>query len=235
MASPANHLLAALPADEYARIAHEFDTVEVRRREWMCAAGSDLPYVYFLESGAVAMMAHADAGPVLETALVGREGLVGLEPFFGVTAASCSALVLLPGVARRLPVAAFDRVCSPGSPLHQLMRRYAAARLVGLAQSALCDATHSIHHRCVRRLLALHDAAGNDHFPLTQQVLATLLGVRRASVSVAAEKLQDAGLILYEHGRMHIADRTALEKIGCACYGKMQSRARDIFAQAAGA
>jgi CRP-like cAMP-binding protein len=235
MASPANHLLAALPPDEYARIAHEFETVEVRRRESICSSGSEIRHVYFLESGAIALMAHADGGGMLETGLIGREGLVGLEPFFGVTAAGSSALVLLPGVANRIAPAAFDRVCSAGSPLHHLMRRYAAARLAAVGQSALCDATHSIRHRCVRRLLALHDAAGSDRFPITQQVLATLLGVRRASVSVAAEKLQEAGMIVYEHGRMHIADRAALEGIACACYRHMQSRTRDIFAQAASA
>jgi CRP-like cAMP-binding protein len=233
LTSPANQLLAALPPHDYARIAHEFETVEVRRRESMGSAGSDVAYVYFLESGAVAMLAHATGGVMLETALIGREGVVWLEPFFGATSAGCTALALLPGVARRVPVAAFHRVCQPGSSFYQLMRRYAGARLAAVAQSALCDATHSIRHRCVRRLLALHDAAASDHFPLTQQVLATLLGVRRASVSVAAEKLQEAGLIVYEHGRMHIADRPGLEGIGCGCYDQITSRARDVFSNAA--
>lgn len=232
MASPANHLLAALPADEYARIAHELETVELRRRETTCSVGEEVRHVYFPESGVVAMVAHTEGEGILDTGLIGREGLVGLEPFFGVTSASCSSLVLLPGMAYRLPAAAFDRVCSPGSPFHHLIRRYAAARLSWIAQSALCDATHSIRHRCVRRLLVLHDAAGTDHFPLTQQLLATLLGVRRASVSVAAEKLQEAGFIVYEHGRMHIADRAGLERVACVCYRHMQSRTRDVFAQA---
>jgi CRP-like cAMP-binding protein len=129
-----------------------------------------------------------------------------------------------------MAAAAFDELCQPGSPLHQVVRRYAAARLAGVAQSALCDATHSIRHRCVRRMLALHDAAGADHFPLTQQVLASLLGVRRASVSVAAEKLQEAGLIVYEHGRMHVADRSGLERVACGCYRQIQSLTADIFA-----
>jgi CRP-like cAMP-binding protein len=230
MASLANHLLAALPAEEHGRIAPELETVELRRRESMWAQGEDVRFVFFPESGAVATVSSTNDGGMLETGIIGREGLVGLEAFFGVNVAASAALVMLPGVARRMTAAGFAGLCEPGSPLHHVVRRYAAARLAAIAQSALCDATHSIRHRCVRRLLALHDAAGNDHFPLTQQVLASLLGVRRASVSVAAEKLQEAGLIVYEHGRMHVADRAGLERVACGCYRDMQARARDVFA-----
>jgi len=232
MTPPANHLLAALPADEFVRIAHELEPVELRRRESIRAVGDEVRHVYFPESGAVAMIASTDDGGVLETGLIGREGLVGLEPFFGVTTASRAGVVLLPGVAHRMTAAAFAALCHQDSPLYQSVRRYAGTRMAATAQSALCDATHSIRQRCVRRLLVLHDAAAADHFPLTQQVLATLLGVRRASVSVAAERLQEAGLIVYEHGRMRIADRPGLERVACGCYNLLRSPARPLVEQA---
>ena len=206
--------------------------MELRRRESTWSTGNPMHSVYFPESGAAAMIATTESGGVLDIGIIGREGFIGVERFFGIANAGCSSLILLPGVAGRMSVAAFEGLCQPGSSLHHVVRRYAAATLAGVAHSALCDATHSIRHRCVRRLLALHDAAGSDHFPLTQQVLATLLGVRRASVSVAAEKLQQAGLIVYEHGRMHVADRAGLERAACGCYGYMKSHAREIFAQA---
>jgi CRP-like cAMP-binding protein len=130
-------------------------------------------------------------------------------------------------------VEAFRRLCAPGTALHDAMRRYVYARMVALTQSALCDATHSIRHRCVRRLLTLHDCARADHFPLTQQMLAALLGVRRASVSVAAEKLQASGLIVYEHGRMHLANRAGLEREACGCYLRMKQDAGLPFSHSA--
>ncbi len=229
MTTPVNRLLAILPGDEFARVAPELEAVELKRRESTWSAGEEVRHVYFLDSGAVAMLAGNVGGSMLETGIVGHEGLVGLEVFFGVTIARASALVLLPGVAHRMSAASFGRLCTPGSPFHETIRRHAAARFAGMAQSALCDATHSIRHRCVRRLLALHDAARADHFPLTQQVLAALLGVRRASVSVAAEKLQEAGLIVYEHGRMHVADRAGLEQVACGCYRHMRAQNQDLF------
>jgi CRP-like cAMP-binding protein len=228
----ANRLLAALPSDEFVRIAPELEVVELRRRDTTWSTGEDVRHVYFPESGAVALVASAAAGPVLETGLVGQEGLVGVELFFGSTTAFASALVLLPGVAQRLPAGAFNRLCVPGTPFYESVRRYGGARLATISQSALCDATHSIHHRCVRRLLALHDAARTDYFPITQQVLATLLGVRRASVSVAAEKLQDARLIRYEHGRMHVVDRAGLEQAACGCYKQMRAHTQNLFVPA---
>jgi CRP-like cAMP-binding protein len=232
MTSPANRLLAALPPDEFARIVPELEAVELRRRETTWAVGDEIRHVYFPDSGAVAMVAGAAGGSMLETGLVGQEGLVGLEPFFGASRARCSGLVLLQGVAHRMSVEAFVALCASGSPLHDIVRRYAGARMTIVAQSALCDATHSIRHRCVRRLLALHDAARTDHFPITQQVLAVLLGVRRASVSVAAEKLQADRLILYEHGRMHVADRQGLEQVACGCYREMREHLLALFAHA---
>jgi CRP-like cAMP-binding protein len=225
MASPANHLLAALPADEFVRIAHELEPVELRRRESLWAVGAQMGHVYFPESGAVAMIVGMDGGSVLETGLIGREGLVGLEPFFGLVTASRRGMVLVPGLAQRMTAAAFAALCQQDSPFHEAVRRYAGARMAAIAQSAVCDATHSIRQRCVRRLLALHDAAAADQFPLTQQILATLLGVRRASVSVAAERLQEAGLIVYEHGRMRIADRPGLERVACGCYQQLRAHA----------
>lgn len=220
--SPANRLLAAIPREEFDRIAAELEAVELRRRHATWSFGDRLQHVYFPESGAVALVMASAEGGLLETGLVGQEGLLGLEAFFDMPTARQQALVMLPGVAQRLTVEAFGRLCVPGTALYQVVRRHACTRMASVAQSALCDATHSIRQRCVRRLLVLHDCARADHFPLTQQVLAALLGVRRASVSVAAEALQASGLILYEHGRMHIANRAGLEQAACGCYRLMK-------------
>lgn len=233
MMSPANRLLAALPAEELGRVRSELEAVELRRRQTMWSIGERLQHVFFPDSGAVAMVIVAPDDGLLETGLVGREGLVGLEAFFGVPTARSQALVMLPGVAQRMTVETFGRLCTPGTSLYHVLRRYAWARMVGIAQSALCDATHSIRHRCVRRLLVLHDCARADHFPLTQQMLAALLGVRRASVSVAAETLQASGLILYEHGRMHVANRAGLEQSACGCYRVMKEEVENLLLPAA--
>jgi len=218
MHPPTNRLLAALSPEEYSRVAAELEVVELRRRDVVCRPGSAVDGLLFPDSGAVAVVTESDDGTMLETGLIGADGLVGLEAFYGISTSRQQAIVLLPGVAHKLSVEAFARLALPGTPLHDSLRQYAWQRMIGGAQSALCDATHSIRHRCVRRLLALHDAAGSEFFPLTQQVLAGLLGVRRASVSVAAEKLQEEGLIVYEHGRMRVANRAGLEQAACGCY-----------------
>lgn len=225
MMSPVNRVLASLPAQEFDRLVPELEAVELRRRHTAWSAGERLEHVYFPESGAVALVTKTGDGSLLETGLVGADGVLGAEAFFDASTAHQQALVMLPGVAQRLGVEAFSRLCIPGTPFYQAMRRYLHGRMMAVAQSALCDATHSIRHRCVRRLLTLHDCARADHFPLTQQMLAALLGVRRASVSVAAEKLQASGLILYEHGRMHVADRAGLEREACGCYQQMKQQA----------
>jgi|WetSurMetagenome_2_1015567.scaffolds.fasta_scaffold226472_1 CRP-like cAMP-binding protein len=230
MQSPVNRLLAALPSDEFSRVAAELEVVEVRRRDSLYSPGSAVEALWFPESGAVAIVTESADGTMLETGLIGSDGLVGLEAFFGAQTARQQALVLLPGVAHKLGREAFGRLAAPGTALHDCLRVYAWQRMMDGAQSALCDATHSIRHRCVRRLLALHDAAGSEYFPLTQQVLAGLLGVRRASVSVAAEKLQAEGLIVYEHGRMRVANRPGLEEAGCGCYRILRDHANAAIA-----
>jgi CRP-like cAMP-binding protein len=233
MPSPTNRLLASLPPDELERLRPDLEVVELRRGSDLKENGSPTGHVYFPDSGAISIVTTSPEGSRLETGAVGVHGMLGVEAFFGAGASRDDALVLLPGVAQRMSSPAFERHCTPGTTLYEVVRRYARARMVLTAQSAVCDATHSIRHRCIRRLLALHDAAANDHFPLTQQVLAALLGVRRASVSVAAEKLQAEGLILYEHGRMHVADRAGLEKVACGCYGEMR-QAEAMFLPSAG-
>lgn len=229
MMTPVNRLLAALPPAELERLQGDLDEVELRRGQTLWSIGDPVTHVYFPESGAVALVARAADGCQLETALVGTQGVAGLEAFFDLPTGWQQSLVMLPGQALRLPAEVLAVRCTPGTALYDVVRRYACLRLVTAAQSAVCDATHPIRHRCVRRLLALHDCARTDHFPLTQQMLAMLLGVRRASVSVAAERLQAAGLIVYEHGRMHVADRPGLERAACGCYQAAKEQAEAVF------
>ncbi len=223
-----NRLLASLPPGEAVALSSETETVELRRREVLWAPGDLQHHVYFPVSAGVALIVGSGAGR-LDTGIVGSEGMVGLEAFLGGPVAAEEAMAIIPGVVQRIPADVFARLSAPSTVLHQVLSRYACARIGNLAHSALCDATHSIRQRCVRRLLTMHDCAGTDHFPVTQQSLSTLLGVRRASVSVAAEKLQDAGLILYEHGRMHIADRAGLESQSCSCYRQMKEHAERLL------
>lgn len=232
MGSPANRLLASLSSAEYDRLAPELETVELRRRQPVWTLGDPLLHVYFPDSGAVAMVMTTADGCLLDTGILGREGLVGIEAFLGAPTAHLRGVVVLPGVAQRMTADAFRRASAPGAALHEIVRRYACAQFVAIARSAVCDANHSIRHRCVRRLLWLQDCARADRFPLTQQALAALLGVRRASVSVAAEGLQAAGLIVYEHGRMCVSNRAGLEEAACGCYRQMKQEVEALFSQA---
>jgi len=155
----------------------------------------------------------------VEHSTIGREGAVGILAFLGRGNTFHRAVVQLPGPAWRLDVNDLRRLGPQGSPLHDLLCRYTVAFVRHLAQSAACNAIHSIRQRCCRWLLTTHDRVRSDEFPLTQELFAQMLGVRRASVAEVARLLQRTGLIRYRRGLIAILDRSGLEKAACECYG----------------
>lgn len=213
-----NRLLDALPRAEYERLLPHMKPVSLAFKHILYDLAVPIPYVYFPTSSAVSLLIVMDDGMSVEVTMMGNEGMVGLPVFLGVEATHGRAIVQIAGAALRMPATAFRREVTTGSPLHGLLHRYTEALLVSIAQTAACNRLHSIDERCSCQLLRAHDHTRADTFPLTQESLARMLGVRRATVTVAAGLLQRAGLIRYRRGVITILDRPRLEERSCECY-----------------
>jgi CRP-like cAMP-binding protein len=159
----------------------------------------------------------ADGGTV-DVALVGNEGLLGWSAVFKSDVDLYEVRVRIPNNAQAMTVTAFWSEMERGGPFYDVMTRYVQAFVASLMQSVACNALHPIEQRCARWLLDIHDRMGRAEFPLTQELLATMLGVRRASVTLCAGDLHHEGLIDYGRRRLAIRDRAGLEAVSCECY-----------------
>lgn len=213
-----NRLLAALPKEVTSRIKPHLETVSLSFKEVLYQPKKPIEYVYFPNQGVVSLLILLEDGTLAEVGLVGNEGMVGLSVFMEVETTPFKAIVQVPGVAMRMRADVFKDFVNEGNPLHNLLLRYSHVRMLQFAQSAACIAHHSVEERCCRWLLMTRDRANSNQFPITQEFLSQMLGVRRASVTVVAGMLQKAGLISYSRGRMTILDRHGLEDVSCECY-----------------
>ena len=223
----ANHLLAALPRAEYARLRPHLQVVHRPIHARLYAPDEPIAHVYFPLSGIASMVATMRDGATVEVGTTGNEGFVGLPALLGVASTPFLTLVQAAGDFARLPLAAFRAACGPATHLHGLLDRYAHALFTLAGQSGACNRLHTVGTRCARWLLLTHDRLGADTFPLTHEYLGQMLGVRRASVTLAAGGLARAGLLTYHRGIVTIRDRAGLEAASCECYGAI----RDEFAR----
>jgi CRP-like cAMP-binding protein len=216
---PENRLLATLPPDEYARLTARMTDTAFQLRDVVYRANGPVPYVYFPRSGVLSCVVVLPDGGAAEVGTVGNEGMAGLPAFLGAdtspTEVICQAA---PCEMWRMEAAAFRAEAGRDGPFRTLLGRYAQCYLTQVGQTAACNALHGVEERLARWLLMTHDRVGADDLPLTQEFLALMLGVRRASVTVVASALQHAGLIRYQRGRIAVLDRAGLEAASCDCY-----------------
>jgi CRP-like cAMP-binding protein len=227
---PGNRLLAALPPEVLERLTPEMETVPIRQREVVQPIGRLAEHVYFPHSGMGSIVIHLKRDVNVEAATVGNEGMLGISYVLGDALATEETMIQLPGEASRLRIrvlrAEFDRE----ERLRMLLLRYSQLLMGQIAQGSACNRAHPIEGRCARWLLSTHDRVAGDQFPLTQEFLALMLGVRRAGVSVAQQALQQDGLIQYSRGSITILDRSGLEEIACECYAVVRERVDRFFA-----
>lgn len=212
-----NALLARLPPGEYPQVAAYLHPVELSRRDPIYELGGSVEAVYFPLDAVVSLVTSAD-GHTVEVATVGNEGMVGLPTFLGSSASPHTAFCQVPGRVLWMSTPALEEVLTEAASLGWLLRLYAQATLVQLSQNVACNRLHLVEQRAARWLLTTHDRVGRDDFELTQNFLAQMLGVRRATVSETATSLQDRGLISYRYGKIAIRDRARLEEVTCGCY-----------------
>lgn len=220
----ANRLLSALPAPDLSRLEPHLRPVSIEQGATLFLAGDDLEHVYFPCAGAVSQFVTMADGKVVETAMTGREGGVGLLAGLGLHRPHTSVVAQLPVRALRMSAAGFRAAAQTSKALCELIVRDADRLLTQTQITAACNALHSIEERLARWILQVSAYSDGDSVPLTQQQLSQMLGVTRSSVSEAAGKLQAAGLIRYSRGSIDITDRRGLEQAACDCYGALLDR-----------
>lgn len=213
-----NALLGGLTTKEYQRLLPHLQEMRLEFGATVYQAGDLISDVYFPNSGIVSLLAGELERATLEVGLVGREGMVGLPIFMGVSTSRSRAVVQGDGVALKMKAATFRKECNSGSALLGPLRRYTHSLLTQITQVAVCNQFHSIEARLARWLLMTSDRMNEDEFPITQEFLSHMLGVRREGVSRAAAVLQRRKLISYSRGNLKILARGALEATSCACY-----------------
>ena len=214
----ANALLAALNADDFARLERHMRVVPLAHQQVLADAGQELDDAYFPHSGAISLMAAMREGGYAEITTVGPEGVAGLEQMLGAAAMPSRVLVQVAGVGTRIPIRPLRAALEQSATFRALTHRYIRATFVQLGQSVACNGLHSVEQRFARWLLMAHDRAGQETFPLTQELLSRMLGVRRATVNAAIANLKEAGVVRYVRGQVTVADRPGLESAACECY-----------------
>jgi CRP-like cAMP-binding protein len=213
-----NHLLAALPAEDFERVRAKLKLVSLPLGEVLYEAGRRQRAVYFPTTAIVSLLYMLADGASAEIAVVGNEGIIGVSLFMGGETTPSRAVVQSAGYAYRLPGKFLKEEFTRGGTMQNLLLRYTQALLTQMAQTAVCNRHHSLDQQLCRwLLLSLDRLIGNDLI-MTQELIANMLGVRREGVTEAAGNLQNAGLIRYSRGHITVLDRPGLEARTCECY-----------------
>lgn len=215
-----NRLLQLVPAEEMARIQPHLRSVDFTFRQGIYGDSEVNTYGYFPHAGVFSMVSSPsqDSDMLVEVATIGNEGMIGLPLLLGGGGTPGECYCQVPGQASRIPRKAFEQLVDDCPTFRRVLLRYTQALITLISQNAACNRVHPVEERCARWLLMTHDRIGADHFVLTQEFLAQMLGVRRPTVSVAAGILQKAGLITYARGLIVITNRKGLEEASCGCY-----------------
>lgn len=224
-----NRFLASLPARDLSLLAPHLRTVPLERGAVLHDAGDEMEYVYFPHTGMVSIVAVMRNGAMVETATIGRSGVVGATAGLGSRCAVGRAVVQIPGEAARLSCSLFQSAARESNPIRDLLVGYNDLVLAEIQQSVACNALHYLEARLCRWLLHTRDCVEADAIPLTQELLGQMLGVRRTTLTVVARLLQSAGMIRYRRGLIHIVDRAKLEENACECYGLVKRQVERLF------
>lgn len=215
---PRNRLLAALPREEYERLQPHLEPVSLSLSQIIFTPDDVLQYVYFPETCIISLLTDLSDGYGIEVGLVGHEGIAGVSVALGMDKEPKVATVQGAGLALRLKSSKLREELSRGRALQENVLRYTHALLAQISQSVACNVRHRIEGRLARWLLMYQNRAETDTFTLTHEFIANMLGIRRAGVSMVANKLQRAGMIAYNRGQFRILDRQKLEAMTCECY-----------------
>ena len=213
-----NHLLAALPTLEFEPLAEHLELVKLPLGEMLYEPGDQLRYAYFPTTAIVSLHYVMESGASAESAGVGNEGVVGISLFMGGNTTPSSAVVQTAGYAYRLAGGTLVQEFKRGGMLQRLLLRYTQALMTQVSQTAACNRHHSVEQQLCRWLLLTLDRLPGNDLAMTQELIASMLGVRREGITEAAGNLQRAGVISYRRGHIAVLDRAGLEQRVCECY-----------------
>jgi CRP-like cAMP-binding protein len=211
-------LLRSVSRSEQESLLEKMERIELTPRKVLYDPDKPIEHVFFPEDGVVSLVRSMKEGSILEVATIGREGMVGLPVFLGAATSPLQAFAQVPGHALRMKTDDFKREVTNGFSLRRVLERYTQALFTQLSQSVACNRLHSLEQRCARWLLYTADRVQDSRFMLTQEFLAQMLGVRRASVNGFLQAFQRKGMIEYKPGEMRIKNRRKLESVSCECY-----------------
>ena len=213
-----NSLLAGLPAADYERLLPHLEFVDMPFGTTICEAGEQMQYAYFLTGSIVSLLYETADGASSETAVIGYEGMVGVDIVMGGGASLNRAFVKNAGYAFRIKASVLKEEFARGGALQALLLRFTQALFTQMAHTVACNRHHTIVQQLCRWLLLSLDRLPSNKISMTQDLIANMLGVRRESVTEAARKLQDEGLICYSRGQITVVNRSGLEAQICECY-----------------
>lgn len=225
----ANRLLAALQPEDYARVRPHLEPVTFALGDLVYDSGGSLDSLYFPTTAVVSLLYTMEDGSTAEMGLTGNDGVVGIALFLGGDTTPNRAMVQIAGGALRMRAPRLPAEFKQGGALQQVLLRYIQALITQISQTAVCNRLHAVEQRLCRWLLLSHDRVHANALLMTQEFLAHMLGGRRESVTVAAGRLQDAGLIHYARGHITILDRAGLEATGCECYQVVKNEIDRLF------
>jgi len=213
-----NHLLAALPTAEFDRLAKHLEPVAMPLGQILYEPGSQLQHAYFPTTAIVSLHYVTESGASAETAGVGNEGVVGIALFMGGNTTPSSAVVQTAGHGYRLERGKLMEEFNRGGLMHRLLLRFTQALITQMNQTAACNRHHSLEQQLCRWLLLTLDRLSSNELVMTQELVASMLGVRREGITESAGNLQRAGFIRYRRGHIAVIERSGLEATACECY-----------------
>lgn len=213
-----NQFFARLPPAEREELLRSAEPVSLATRAVVCEPSRPLESTWFPVTSVLSSLVILENGTPVEAYAIGREGMAGLALLIESTLSPHRVIQEVDGETLRIPASTFRRVLAESSSLQQLMQRYALTLLDQAGQNTACIAEHPLEERMCRWLLATSERARRDEFPITQEFLSEMLGVRRQAVNITARLLHRAGIIEYTRGRLRILDRSGLEQGSCECY-----------------
>ncbi|BBD66184.1 cyclic nucleotide-binding protein [Nostoc commune NIES-4072] len=218
-----NKLLAALSTNDYQRLVPHLKLVSLSTRQVIYEPKEPIAHVYFPQHAVVSIVSSMEDGSMVEVGIVSNEGMVGIPVILGGNTTTTKAFVQVSGAAMQMDADILKTEFNQGGAIQNLLLRYVQAVYTELAQGCACNRFHTLEERLARWLLTVSDRLQLEDFPLTQEFIAQMLGVRRSGVTVAANTLSRTGIIRYQRGHISILNREDLEATSCECYRVIQN------------
>ena len=225
-----NRILHGIPPSDRTRLLCALQPVTFALEDVVCESGERMEYLYFPTTSVVSLLYTMENGATAEMGLAGNDGVVGVPLFLGGDTTPNRAVVVVGGGAFRMRAQALREEFARGGSFQCLLLRYTQALITQISQTAVCNRLHAVEQRLARWLLMCHDRVDTNELQMTQEFISNMLGGRRETVTVAAGRLQDAGLIRYTRGHITILDRKGLEATVCECYPTVEAESERLSA-----